>query len=74
MQSQELHPWRVSLTQAWALQQRLQHDVHIGTYVRDIRYVAGADVSVARFAPTVYAGVVVLDYVGMMRRTHAAEG
>jgi len=45
------------------LQRRLRHHIKIGRYVQDIRYIAGADVSVARFAPTVYAGVVVLDYV-----------
>lgn len=65
MRYRELHPWQVSTTEARRIQQRLRHHVKVGVYVRDIRYIAGADISVARFAPTVYAGVVVLDYANL---------
>jgi deoxyribonuclease V len=44
------------------MQQGLRRQIKLGSFVQNIRYIAGADVSVARFAPTVYAGVVVLDY------------
>jgi deoxyribonuclease V len=62
MQYRTLHAWNVSAAAARSIQQGLRRQIKIGRYVRDIRYIAGADVSVARFAPTVYAGVVVLDY------------
>jgi deoxyribonuclease V len=62
MHYQELHAWEVSATEARRIQQRLRRRIKIGRYVRDLRYIAGADVSAAHRAPTVYAGVVVLDY------------
>src|SRR5215813_11949566 len=62
MQYRELHPWRVSVTEAQRIQQCLRRHIQVGTYVRDIRYIAGADISVAPTTLTVYAGVVVLDY------------
>jgi deoxyribonuclease V len=65
MRYQERHPWQVTPAAARRLQQHLRHEVKIGTYVQEIRYIAGADISVARFAPTVYAGVVVLDYASL---------
>jgi deoxyribonuclease V len=62
MQYRTLHAWNVSAAEARSIQQGLRRQIKIGRYVQDIRYIAGADVSVARFASTVYAGVVVLDY------------
>jgi deoxyribonuclease V len=63
MQYRELHPWHVSVTEARRIQQRLRHHIQVGMYVHDIRYIAGADIAVAPAASTVYAGVVVLDYI-----------
>jgi deoxyribonuclease V len=62
MQYSTLHAWDVSAAEAHRIQQRLRQHLKIGRFVQDIRYIAGADVSTARDAPTVYAGVVVLDY------------
>jgi deoxyinosine 3'endonuclease (endonuclease V) len=53
MQYHERHSWQVSPAEARAIQQHLRQDVKISTYVKNIRYIAGADVSVARSAPTV---------------------
>jgi deoxyribonuclease V len=63
MQYRELHPWHVSVTEARRIQQRLRRHIQVGTYVRDIRYIAGADMAVAPATSAIYAGVVVLDYV-----------
>jgi deoxyribonuclease V len=62
MRYQELHPWHVSAAEARSIQQHLRRQIQIGTYVQEIRYIAGADIAVARSELTVYAGVVVLDY------------
>jgi deoxyribonuclease V len=65
MQYHNLHAWKVSETEARRIQQRLRHQVKIGSYVQHIRYIAGADMSTERSGPTVYAGVVVLDYASL---------
>jgi deoxyribonuclease V len=62
MQYREIHPWHVSVTEAQRIQQRLRRHIQVGTYVRDIRYIAGADIAIAPATSTIYAGVVVLDY------------
>jgi len=62
MQYRDLHPWHVSITEAQRIQQRLRRHIQVSTSVRDIRYIAGADIAVAPTTPTVYAGVIVLDY------------
>ena len=62
MQYRELHPWHVSVTEAQRIQQRLRRHIEVDTAVREMRYIAGADIAVAHTTPTVYAGVVVLDY------------
>jgi deoxyribonuclease V len=62
MQYRELHPWHVSVTEARQIQQRLRRHIQVGTYVRDIRSIAGADIAIVPTTSTVYAGVVVLDY------------
>jgi len=62
MPARKLHAWHVSIAEARCIQQRLQQQVTIGTYVHEMRYIAGADVSTSRFTPAVYAGVVILDY------------
>ena len=63
MRYHELHPWHVSVTEARRIQKGLRRHIQVGTYVRDMRYIAGADIAVAPATSTVYAGVVVLDYV-----------
>jgi len=65
MQFQDLHAWSVSAAEARRIQQRLRHQIKIGRYVQHLRYIAGADVSAERFTPTVYAGVIVLDYTSL---------
>jgi deoxyribonuclease V len=63
MQYRELHPWHVSVTDARRIQQRLRRHIEVSTYVHEMRYIAGADIAVTPATSTIYAGVVVLDYV-----------
>jgi deoxyribonuclease V len=62
MDYRPLHTWDVSAAEARRIQERLRPRLKVGRFVQHIRYIAGADVAVARLAPTVYAGVVVLEY------------
>jgi deoxyribonuclease V len=65
MQYRELHSWHVSVTEAQRIQQRLRRHIQVGTYVHDIRYIAGADIAIVPTTSTIYAGVVVLDYANL---------
>ena len=51
MQYRELHPWHVSVTEARRIQERLRRHIQVGTYVRDIRYIAGADIALRTLHP-----------------------
>ena len=55
------HPWDLSVTEAVALQQRLREQVRLEPLQKEIRYVAGADISFNKDSDTVYAGIVVLE-------------
>jgi deoxyribonuclease V len=56
-----LHDWDLSVAEARALQERLQRRVLAEDRLRDVRRVAGVDVSYDRGSPVLYAAVVVLD-------------
>jgi deoxyribonuclease V len=59
---QTLHPWRLPLAQAVALQRELAASVRLEKAdVARVRLVAGVDVSCTRFDPMLTAGVVVWD-------------
>jgi deoxyribonuclease V len=55
------HPWDLSVTEAVALQQRLREQIRLEPLQKEIRYVAGADISFNKDSDTVYAGIVVLE-------------
>jgi deoxyribonuclease V len=55
-----LHPWRLSLSEALALQRRLAGHVRLVPRDRVVRLVAGADVAYSRRTHRMYAAVVVL--------------
>lgn len=75
MQHHDFHAWNVNAAEARRIQQELRHQVNIGHYVEQIRYIAGADISTERFGPTVYAGVVVLEYASLdvVERQHVVS-
>jgi deoxyribonuclease V len=61
MDYQKLHSWDVEPTEAIKIQQHLRSQVREEELTKEIRYVAGADISFERFSDIVYAGFVVLD-------------
>ncbi|MCA1557972.1 MAG: deoxyribonuclease V [Acidobacteria bacterium] len=61
-QFRQLHDWDLTPREAVELQQRLREQVRIAPLAKEIRTIAGADISFNKFEPTVYAGVVVLSY------------
>jgi deoxyribonuclease V len=56
----DLHPWNLSPTEAVALQKSMKDRVQIQPLDREIRTVAGTDISFDRGSETVYAGIVVV--------------
>jgi deoxyribonuclease V len=61
-QFKQLHDWNLSRREAVELQKRLREQVRIAPLGREIKTIAGADISFNKFEPTVYAGIVVLSY------------
>ncbi len=61
-QFRQLHDWNLSPREAVELQKRLREQVRIAPLGREIKTIAGADISFNKFDPTVYAGIVVLSY------------
>lgn len=56
----QLHDWDLRPSEAVELQKRLRTEVRIAPLAREIKTIAGADISFNKFEPTVYAGIVVL--------------
>ena len=70
-----LHPWNLSPKEAVALQRELAGRVVPRDEAPDpVRFVAGVDVSCSRFAPAVYAAVVIFDLAaGVVIQTATAQ-
>ena len=58
----DLHGWEVSSGEAIEIQRRLKEKVVLERIKREIRYIAGLDVSYAKGSRTIWGGVVVLDF------------
>ena len=56
----KLHDWNLTPKEAVELQKRLREHVRIEPLVREIKLVAGADISFNKYSTTIYAGIVVL--------------
>ncbi|MFC1735902.1 deoxyribonuclease V [Candidatus Hydrogenedentota bacterium] len=65
MKVNRLHDWNISYKKAVVLQIQLRSRLILNRQLRDVRLVAGADVSCSRGDNRLYAGVVVLDAVDM---------
>lgn len=59
--SQPLHSWSLRPSDAVALQQELRSQVEIRPLEREIRFVAGADISYDKDSEVLFAGIVVLE-------------
>ena len=66
-----MHDWNLSPTDVIALQQKLREQVRIVPLEKEIKYIAGADVSLNMFEKDIYAGIIVLKYPSMEIVTHA---
>lgn len=66
-----MHSWDLSPTDAIALQQTLRQQVCIQPLHKEIKYIAGADVSLNMFEKDIYAGIIVLSYPGLEIVAHA---
>ncbi|MBI4595591.1 MAG: deoxyribonuclease V [Candidatus Tectomicrobia bacterium] len=62
MKYQELHPWNVSLTEARLIQEGLRHKIKQEDIDKEVRFIAGADISYARFSKEAYAGIVIMNW------------
>lgn len=58
---EKLHDWNLSPRDAVALQKELRESVIIKPLDREIKTIAGADISFNKYQPEIYAGIVVLD-------------
>jgi len=73
MKIPNLHPWNLSYTDAIALQKRLRGGLLLEWDGRDVRLVAGADVSFSKRDEKTFAVVVVMEYPDMrvVEKTYA---
>ena len=60
MPIQSLHSWDLTPREAIALQQELRTRVRLEPLTREVKTIAGADVSFNKFSETIYTGIVVL--------------
>lgn len=63
--------WRVAPREAIQIQHQLRNKVILKPFAREINYIAGCDISMNRFATTVYAGFVVLSFPELELITHS---
>ncbi|HXG91639.1 MAG TPA: deoxyribonuclease V [Blastocatellia bacterium] len=60
MRYKKLHDWDLTPSEAVELQKRLREQVRIEPLARDVKLIAGCDISFNKFSDVVYAGIVVL--------------
>lgn len=65
------HSWNLSPKEAVELQKKLREHISLSPLHKEIRTIAGADVSSNRFSKTLYAGIIVLSYPHFKELDHA---
>lgn len=67
----KIHDWDVSPKNAIEIQNHIREQVRLIPLGKNIRTIAGADVSLNRFSHTLYAGIIVLSYPDLRVIDHA---
>ena len=57
---EQLHDWTMTPREAVELQKSLRERVRLAPLKKEIKTIAGADISFNKFSPVVYAGLVVM--------------
>ena len=65
------HEWKVSAKEAVVIQEDMRKEVKLVPLVKEIKYIAGCDVSMSLYSSTIYAGFVVMSYPDMRIVDHA---
>ncbi len=65
------HTWNVTPKEAIAIQKKLQSEVKIQKFNKEIKYIAGADISLNRFSKIIFAGIIVFKYPELIPVEHA---
>ncbi len=66
-----MHSWNVTPKEAVEIQKELTNKVRIESLNKDIKTIAGADVSLNLYSTTIYAGIIVLSYPDLVPIAHA---
>ncbi len=66
-----MHSWNVTPKEAIEIQKELRDKVRITPLDKEIKTIAGADVSLNMFSTTIYAGIIVLSYPELKPIAHA---
>ena len=64
----DLHPWNITYEEAIKVQNCLSREVTLKGVDKEIKYIAGLDVSYAQGTPILWAGVVVLEFSSLVKR------
>lgn len=65
------HKWNVTPKEAITIQKELRDSVALTPLAKNIRTIAGADVSLNRFEKDIYAGIIVLSYPELVPLEHS---
>jgi deoxyribonuclease V len=65
------HAWNVAPTEARAIQKEIQSQLQFKPLPKNIRFIAGADVSFNKYEKDVYAGIIVLSWPDLKPVEHA---
>ena len=66
-----LHDWNVTASEAIALQKDLRQQIQLVPFDKEIRYVAGGDISFNKGSDVFYAGFIILQYPSLKPYGHS---
>lgn len=65
------HTWNLTPQEAINLQKKLRQEIILEPFIKDIRYLAGCDISMNLYSTKVFAGFVILSYPELEMVDHA---